>query len=87
MVAHYGISEQPAAVGQWSQTLGELHGRVAHRFARSEARERGCRPTAFSDSLSRHSVNKRKKKRKGRRSPQTLPAALITDTLWVSNPR
>lgn len=33
MVAHYGISEQTASVGRWSQTLGELHGRIAHRFA------------------------------------------------------
>jgi hypothetical protein len=54
MVAHYGIGEQPAAVGLWSQTLGELHGHIAHRFARSEARERSWRSTAFSDSLSRH---------------------------------
>ena len=60
MVAHYGIGEQPAAVGRWSQTLGELHGHIAHRFARSEARERSWRPTAFSDSLSRHFVNKGK---------------------------
>ena len=51
MVVHYGISEQPAAVGRWSQTLEELHGRIAHRFARSEARERSWRPTDYSDGL------------------------------------
>lgn len=33
-------SVEPAAVGRWSETLEELHGRIAHRFARSEARER-----------------------------------------------
>ncbi len=51
MVVHCGISEQPAAVGRWSQTLEELHGRIAHRFARSEVREHSRRPTAFSDGL------------------------------------
>src|SRR5215208_652067 len=30
----------PSAVGRWSKALEELHGRIAHRFARSEARER-----------------------------------------------
>ena len=30
---------------------GELHGRKAPHFARSEARERSWRPTAFSDGL------------------------------------
>src|SRR5215210_6307821 len=30
----------PSAVGRWSEALEELHGRIAHRFARSEARER-----------------------------------------------
>ena len=44
MVVHFGISEQPAAVGRWSQTLEELHGRIAHRFACSEVRERSRRP-------------------------------------------
>jgi len=29
-----------AAVAGWSETLGELHERISHRFARSEARER-----------------------------------------------
>ena len=29
-----------AAVAGWSKTLGELHERIGHRFARSEARER-----------------------------------------------
>src|SRR3954454_2739992 len=33
-------SVEPAAVGRWSETLEELHGRIAHRFCRSEARER-----------------------------------------------
>ena len=33
-------SVEPATVGRWSETLEELHGRIAHRFARSEARER-----------------------------------------------
>ena len=51
MVVHYGISEQPAAVGRWSQTLEELHGGIAHCFARSEVRERSRRPTALSDGL------------------------------------
>src|SRR3954452_2267894 len=36
-------SVEPAAVGRWSETLEELHGRIAHRFARSEARERAKR--------------------------------------------
>ncbi len=42
MVAQAGIAE-PAAVAGWSSALEELHGRIAHRFARSEARERACR--------------------------------------------
>src|SRR5215210_3816801 len=33
----------PSAVGRWSEALEELHGRIAHRFARSEARERVLR--------------------------------------------
>ena len=32
-----------AAGGRWSQRLEELHRRIAHRFARSEARERALR--------------------------------------------
>ncbi len=39
MVAQDGIAG-PAAVAGWSRALGELHERVGHRFARSEARER-----------------------------------------------
>jgi SRSO17 transposase len=31
---------EPPAVGGWSKALGELHRRIGHRFARSEARER-----------------------------------------------
>ena len=37
MVVQEGIMEQPNIVGRWSEAL---HGRIAHRFARSEARER-----------------------------------------------
>ena len=40
MVAREGTVESPAAIGRWSETLGELHRRIGHRFARSEARER-----------------------------------------------
>ncbi len=39
MVADRSIAE-PMAVAGWSSALGELYGRIAHRFARSEARER-----------------------------------------------
>jgi len=39
MIAQGGIVE-PTAVGRWSEALEELHGRIAQRFARSEARER-----------------------------------------------
>ncbi len=39
MVAQDGIVES-SAVGRWSEALGELHRRIGHRFARSEARER-----------------------------------------------
>ena len=39
MVAQDGVVEPPA-IGAWSKTLGELHRRIGHRFARSEARER-----------------------------------------------
>jgi len=40
MVVQEGIMEQPNIVGRWSEALKALHGRLAHRFARSEARER-----------------------------------------------
>jgi SRSO17 transposase len=40
MVVQEGIMEQPNIVGRWSEALKALHGRIAHRFARSEARER-----------------------------------------------
>jgi SRSO17 transposase len=40
MIAQEDGIVEPAAVGQWSEALEELHGRIAHRFARSEARER-----------------------------------------------
>src|SRR4051812_1827287 len=43
MVTQEGIADQPVAVGRWSQRLEELHERIAHRFARSEARERAKR--------------------------------------------
>lgn len=39
MIAQDGIVE-PSAVGWWSEWFEELHRRIAHRFARSEARER-----------------------------------------------
>jgi len=39
MVAQNGVFEPPT-VGRWAVALGELHERVGHRFARSEARER-----------------------------------------------
>ena len=39
MVSQDGVVE-PSAIGRWSEALGELHRRIAHRFARSEARER-----------------------------------------------
>ena len=42
MVVQAGIAE-PAAVAGWSSALEEVHGRIAHRFARSEARERAFR--------------------------------------------
>ena len=40
MIAHDGIAKELVAVGQWSEALEKLHGRIARRFARSEARER-----------------------------------------------
>ena len=42
MVVDRRIAES-AAVAGWSSALGELHGRITHRFARSEARERVLR--------------------------------------------
>ena len=39
MVAQDGVVE-PQTIRRWSKTLGELHPRIGHRFARSEARER-----------------------------------------------
>ena len=39
MVAQDGIVGS-AAVAGWSEALGELHERMGHRFARSEARDR-----------------------------------------------
>ncbi len=39
MVTQDGIVE-PSALGRWSGSLEEPHGRTAHRFARSEARQR-----------------------------------------------
>src|SRR4051812_31807888 len=48
MIAHAGIAEGLDAVGQWPKALETLHGRIAHRriahrFARSEAKERAKR--------------------------------------------
>lgn len=40
MAAHEGIARQPDAISRWQEALEELHGRIAHRFARSEARDR-----------------------------------------------
>jgi hypothetical protein len=39
MIAQEGIIE-PTSVGRWAEALEELHGRIAHRFVRSETRER-----------------------------------------------
>src|SRR5215218_3691718 len=39
MFAQDGAFES-SAIGGWSRALGELHRRIGHRFARSEARER-----------------------------------------------
>src|SRR4029453_7373907 len=39
MVAQDGVVELPT-IRRWSKTLGELHRRIGHRFARSEARQR-----------------------------------------------
>ncbi len=38
MVAQDGIVGS-AAVARWTEVLEEMHGRIAHRFARSEARD------------------------------------------------
>lgn len=43
MVAHEEIAQQPDAIGRWSEALNDLHGRIAHRFARSEVRDRAWR--------------------------------------------
>jgi SRSO17 transposase len=43
MVAHEGNARQPDAIDGWSEALEKLHGRIARRFARSEARERAWR--------------------------------------------
>jgi SRSO17 transposase len=40
MVAQEDGVVEPPALGRWLRTLGELHRRIGHRFARSEARER-----------------------------------------------
>lgn len=42
MVTQDGVIESSAA-SRWSGALGELHRRIGHRFARSEARERAKR--------------------------------------------
>jgi SRSO17 transposase len=42
MVAQSGVSGS-SAICKWTKALGELHRRIGHRFARSEARERGER--------------------------------------------
>ena len=43
MVAHGGIAQQPDTISGWSEMLEELHGRIARRFVRSEARDRAWR--------------------------------------------
>ena len=43
MVAREGLAKQPTAIDRWSEGLEELHRRVAHRFSRSEARDRARR--------------------------------------------
>jgi SRSO17 transposase len=43
MVAHGGIVQQPDTISRWSEMLEELHGRIARRFVRSEARDRAWR--------------------------------------------
>jgi SRSO17 transposase len=43
MIAHEEIAQQPDAIGRGSEALNDLHGRIAHRFARSEVRDRAWR--------------------------------------------
>ena len=43
MVAHEGLAQQPDTISRWSEMLEELHGRIARRFVRSEARDRAWR--------------------------------------------
>ncbi len=42
IVAQGGVAGS-SAIGKWSKAFGELHGRIGHRFSRSEARERARR--------------------------------------------
>ena len=42
MVSQNSITE-PATIAGWSAALEELHGLIAHRFSRSEVRERARR--------------------------------------------
>src|SRR3954447_17876072 len=37
------VNEPWGGIGQWVDAIAELHGRIAHRFARSEVRERARR--------------------------------------------
>jgi len=37
------VAQPWRGIGQWVDAVAELHGRIAHRFARSEARERARR--------------------------------------------
>ena len=46
MIAQDGIVE-PSDIGWWSEALEELHVRIAHRFACSEARGRVQRYLSF----------------------------------------
>jgi SRSO17 transposase len=43
MITHEEIAQQPDAIGRGSEALNDLHGRIAHRFARSEVRNRAWR--------------------------------------------
>src|SRR5215218_8797971 len=40
IVQEDGVVDPSSTVGRWSEALEKLHGRIARRFARSEARER-----------------------------------------------
>lgn len=40
MVARNRMAEKPVAIDWWTGRFEDLHGRIADRFARSEARER-----------------------------------------------